>query len=229
MELLIDRHAPTEHLALGDGRSWVEVVRAFVPAAALQFDALFEQAAWQQAEVLRYDRYVPEKRLGAALLPGSQPAFVRQAGLHLDARYKVHFDGASALLYRNGSDFQGLHRDREMRWLDDTLVAIVVLGERRPFVFRERGASAQAVDRTPAGTRPGDIVLTPGDGDLLVMGGRCQRDWLHGVPACQTAQPRISVTWRWTSRQGRPDTNPSYFDGRQFSDASRQRGYRTRR
>ena len=71
-----------------------------------------------------------------------------------------------------------------------------------------------------------DIVVMPGEGDLLVMGGACQRNWLHGVPAADTGNPRISLTWRWTSRRGRPDTNPGYFDGRQFSDAPRRPGTR---
>jgi hypothetical protein len=81
----------------------------------------------------------------------------------------------------------------------------------------------------PAGAALDDIVFTPGEGDLLVMGGTCQRDWLHGVPAAPgVTEPRVSLTWRWTSRRGRPDTNPSYFDGRQFSDRPRRPGTRTR-
>jgi hypothetical protein len=177
---------------------------------------------------LRYDKYVPEKRLGAWLGPNEQQAAVRQTGLHLDSVYRVRFAGVAAILYRNGDDFQGLHNDREMKWLDDTLVGIVVLGQRRPFVFRERGPSAQFVDRTPAGAAPGDVVLHPGEGDLLVMGGRCQRDWLHGVPAVATDQPRVSLTWRWASRRGQPDQAPGYYDGRSFSDAPRRPGTRVR-
>ena len=134
----------------------------------------------------------------------------------------------AALLYRDGEDFQGFHSDRELRWLDDTLIAIVVLGVRRPFVFRRRGPDANARDRTPAGGNPDDVVLRPGEGDLLVMGGACQRDWLHTVPRAETSEPRISLTWRWTSRRGRPDTNPTYYDGRQFSDRPRRPGWRTR-
>jgi hypothetical protein len=113
-----------------------------------------------------------------------------------------------------------------MKWLDDTLVAIVVLGERRPFVLRPRGPSANHVDPTPAGRGDGDEVMLPGHGDLLVMGGRCQRDWLHGIPAAETTQSRVSLTWRWTARRGRPDTNPGYFDGRQFSDRPARPGTR---
>ena len=134
----------------------------------------------------------------------------------------------AAILYRTGEDFQGLHSDREMRWLDDTLIAIVVLGQRRPFVLRPRAPLAEVVERVPAGTGPGDVVLLPGEGDLLVMGGSCQRTWLHGVPGAATERPRVSLTWRWTSRRGRPDTSPTYYDGRHFSDGPRRPGSRTR-
>jgi alkylated DNA repair dioxygenase AlkB len=228
MTLLIDRSATVERMPLGDGTSWVDVVRGFVPAHQELFTLIHDETRWQQAEVLRYDKYVPEKRLGA-MVRADTVAAVRQTGMHLESKYRVKFQGVGALLYRNGEDFQGLHSDREMKWLDDTLIGILVLGQRRPFVLRERKGPANDRDRTPAGQAPDDIDLQPGEGDLIVMGGRCQRDWLHGVPAADTDQPRISLTWRWTSRRGSPDTNPGYFDGRQFSDRPTQPGYRSRR
>ena len=212
---------------LGAG-SWVDVVEGFVRSAAAEFDEIHSSAPWMQTEVLRYNDYVAEQRLGAGMRSDARPLF-RQTELHLQGKYRVAVTGVGALLYRTGEDFQGLHSDRQMRWLDDTLVAIVVLGERRPFVLRKRRPLSEVVERIPAGTDPGDIVLTPGEGDLLVMGGANQRDWLHGVPKADTSNPRISLTWRWTSRRGRPDTNPGYFDGRQFSDRPRQPGTRTRR
>ena len=227
-DLAIDRAAPRERTSLGDGSSWVDLARSFVPMAADLFDIVHTTTRWQQTEVLRYDRYVPEKRLSGFIGTVAAPTAVRQTGMHLTSVYGQPFEGVAAILYRTGDDFQGLHSDREMRWLDETLIGILVLGERRPFVFRERGPSAQVVDRTPAGQAECDVVLMPGHGDLLVMGGRCQRDWLHGVPAAATELPRISLTWRWTSRRGRPDTNPGYYDGRQFSDAPRRQGSRQR-
>jgi alkylated DNA repair dioxygenase AlkB len=226
-DLLIDRRAEVHPTDLGDG-AWVHLVTGFVRDAAAVFDAVHGSTPWAQSEVLRYDRYVPEKRLMAGLRPDSLPV-LRQIDLHLGATYRRPLDGVAAILYRTGDDFQGLHSDREMRWLDDTLIAIVVLGQRRPFVLRPRAPLAEVVERIPAGTGPDDIVLLPGEGDLLVMGGSCQRTWLHGVPAVDTPHPRISLTWRWTSRRGRPDTNPGYFDGRQFSDRPRQPGTRRAR
>lgn len=190
------------------------------PAAALAH--LVENTPWQQGETLRYDHYIPERRLGAQLRVDSDP-LLRQIDLHLRSAYGHQLDGVTALQYRTGADFQGLHADREMRWLDDTLIAIVVLGVRRPFVIRPRGDwVAAAAHRVPSGKGPDDVVLMPGEGSLLVMGGACQREMLHGVPEADTEQVRISLTWRWTARRGRPDTNPGYFDGFQFGSGRRR-------
>lgn len=226
--LEIDRAAPVGHLAL-DHTSWVDLVPGFVPDHRRALDHVLGAVAFEQWEVLRYDRYVPERRLGGSVRADRLPV-LRQTQLHLEATYRVRFDGVTAIQYRDGSDFQGLHADREMRWLDDTLIAILVLGARRPFVLRPRAPWASGtVARPPAGSLEGDVVLTPGEGDLLVMGGRCQRDWLHGVPVCdpvEVADVRVSLAWRWTSRRGRPDTAPTYFDGRRFSDRPGGRGLR---
>jgi alkylated DNA repair dioxygenase AlkB len=226
-ELEIDRRAPVHRTQL-DAHSWVELVAGFVRDPTSSFDEVERSTTWHQNEVLRYDSYVPERRLSAGLRSESMP-LLRQTELHLEATYRERMSGVAAILYRDGEDFQGLHSDREMRWLDDTLIAIVVLGQRRPFVIRRRAPLAEVIERIPSGTAPDDLVLMPGEGDLLVMGGACQREWLHGIPATETSRPRISLTWRWTSKRGRPDTNPGYFDGRQFSDRPRQPGTRSRR
>jgi len=223
--LTISRLAPVRRLELSQ-HSWVDVVEGFARNADADFNEILASAPWQQGEVLRYDSYVAEQRLGAGLRADSRPLF-RQTELHLEATYRRRFSGVAAVLYRDGSDHQGLHSDRQLRWLDDTLIAIVVLGQRRPFVVRRRSPMAE-INRTAAGQDPSDTVLNPGEGDMIVMGGAMQREFLHGVPAFDTPNPRISLTWRWTSRRGRPDTAPSYFDGRQYSDRPRQPGTRRR-
>jgi alkylated DNA repair dioxygenase AlkB len=40
------------------------------------------------------------------------------------------------------------------------------------------------------------VKLEQTTGDLLVMGGSCQRTWQHCVPKVAHAEPRISVTFR---------------------------------
>jgi alkylated DNA repair dioxygenase AlkB len=226
--LAIHRAATVRRIDL-DSTSWIDIVEGFVVDAEGERADLRSTASWGQREVLRYDRYIPEQRLSTGLRPDSRP-LLHHTTLHLESRYRVAFEGVAAIWYRDGNDFQGLHSDRAMRWLDDTLIAIVVLGQRRPFVIRRRGSWLQSLaERVPAGSDPDDLVLTPGEGTLLVMGGACQRDWMHGIPSADTPNDRISLTWRWTSRRGRPDTNPGYFDGRQFRDAEHQRGTRFRR
>ncbi len=224
--LAIDRTAPVERIGLADGSSWVDVCPGFVHRPEELLGEVLEGTSWMQGEVWRFDRYVEEHRLGAWLREDELLPAVRQTGLHLASRYRVPFQGVTAIHYRDGEDFQGLHSDREMKWLDDTLIAILVLGEARPFLLRPRrdvNDPAQRLDESQ------DVVLRPGHGTLVVMGGRCQQDWLHGIPRDPTTRPRVSLTWRWTSRRGRPDTAPGYFDGRSYSDRPNPRGYRSRR
>ncbi len=224
--LTIDRGARVTRHEL-DATSWIDVVEQFVRAPEEEFAAIRDTTPWQQTEVLRYDHYVPERRLSAGLRGDHNP-LLRQTGLHLTSRYREPLDGVAAILYRDGTDFQGLHSDREMRWLDETLVAILVLGARRPFVVRRRAPLAEVVVKVPAGADPDDLVLLPGEGDLVVLGGACQRDWLHGIPEAATTHARISLTWRWTSRRGRPGTAPTFYDGRQFGGQAPRPGTRRR-
>ena len=65
------------------------------------------------------------------------------------------------------------------------MVAIVSLGTPRPLLLR------------PARRRARPLRFEVGHGDLLVMGGSCQRTWEHAVPkTSQPVGPRISVQFR---------------------------------
>jgi alkylated DNA repair dioxygenase AlkB len=119
----------------------------------------------------------------------------------LQRRYRVTFGGFAMMLYRDGRDGQAFHRDTDMRWLDDTVIAVLSLGARRPWLLRPRSSRYDHGESRGA-TRD----LAPGPGDLLVMGGRCQADWEHSVPY-RPGTPvgvRISIQWRYTSGRGRP-------------------------
>jgi alkylated DNA repair dioxygenase AlkB len=113
----------------------------------------------------------------------------------LASHYGVPLRTVGCNYYRDGRDSVAWHRDRELRHLDRTLVAIVTLGGPRPFLVRPYG-----------GGRSRDI--RPGSGDLLVMGGRCQADWEHSVPKVRSAPPRLSLSLRWSSHEGLPTDHP---------------------
>jgi alkylated DNA repair dioxygenase AlkB len=184
---------PFERLQLDD-QSWVDVARGWLHGADTLLDALIERVDWQQHRRWMYERMVDDPRLSKwftadETVPHSALDLVRSA---LEEHYDVRLGGLGLNYYRDGRDSVAPHRDRELRHLDDTLIAIVTLGDRRPFLIRPRG-----------GGKSRDI--SPASGDLLVMGGRTQVEWEHGVPKVTRAGPRISATWRWSSQKGPVD------------------------
>ena len=92
---------------------------------------------------------------------------------------------------------------------------VLSLGARRPWLLRPLTGSRRPVDDD----NMADVIdLAPASGDLLGAPAHHQQDWLHAVP--KTTRPmrdRVSVQWRWTSKRGRPDTAPSFYDARHFS------------
>jgi alkylated DNA repair dioxygenase AlkB len=136
----------------------------------------------------------------------------------LRARYGVPFDSFALGYYRDGADSQAFHRDRDLRYCEDTLVALLTLGARRPWLLRPRARR----DKWTAEAQGATHDLEPEGGDLMVLGGRAQADWEHSVPKVRGAAPgtlgRISVQWRWTSRRGRPEVGASYRAPRHFGD-----------
>jgi alkylated DNA repair dioxygenase AlkB len=198
-----------------DGGSWIDVARGYLPDADEVYAHLEATVPWQQGKVWRYEKWVAEPRLswGASRTnPGH--VVLLDVQRDIERRYKARFDGFGINYYRNARDSVAMHRDREMRWLDDTVVAILTTGAQRPFVVQRRDARDGA----------GATDLSPASGDLMVFGGRFQADYLHGVPKVQHAvRGRISIQWRYTSKRGRRDTNPGYYAPREFSSGGRRR------
>jgi alkylated DNA repair dioxygenase AlkB len=192
-----------------DATSWVDVGRGWLVGADALFDALLEGVSWQPSRLFRYDHWVEERRLGAGWQPGRPLPHPALADLQrsLQRRYKVRFEGLGLIQYRDGRDGQAFHRDTDMRWLDDTVIAILSLGARRPWLLRPR---TSRYDDTEG--RGATHDLSPGSGDLLVMGGACQAHWEHSVPyrPADAIGPRISLQWRYSSRRGRPFAGASY-------------------
>ena len=194
-----------------DETSWVDVARGWVvePDADELFAALHENVAWQASKLFRYDHWVEERRLGSMWRPGLPLPHPHLADVHraLQRRYKVRFDGFGLIQYRDGADGQAFHRDTDMRWLDDTVIAILTLGARRPWLLRPR-ANRHSTEPGKGATHD----LAPAAGDLIVMGGRCQAEWEHSVPYLpgRDVGTRISLQWRHATRTGRPFVGAGY-------------------
>jgi alkylated DNA repair dioxygenase AlkB len=186
----IDPDAPTERIVLAD-HSWIDVTRDLLRGADTVFEDLAASIPWKQGRRTMWDRMVDDPRLTRWYRrdhgdPHPVLAAMRE---HLERHYDVELRGVGLNYYRDGRDSVAFHADRELRELDDTLVCILTLGGRRPFLLRPKG-----------GGRSRD--LAPGSGDLLVMGGACQQHFEHGIPKVARADPRISASWRWV-RGGR--------------------------
>lgn len=212
----LDDDAEFERLELGDG-AWVDICRGWIAEPDELFATLRDGVAWETGQLFRYDHYVEENRLGAGWRVGSPLPHPVLADAHrrLQHRYRVRFGGFSMIQYRGPGDGQAFHRDTDMRWLDDTLIAVLSLGAARPWLLRPRAHRHSLAERHGA-----THDLAPGAGDLLVMGGTCQANWEHSVPyltAASNVGVRISLQWRWTSRQGRPFRGGSFGDSLHYS------------
>lgn len=190
-DIAVDPTVAVERTTLGEG-SWVDIARGWQRGADQLFTELVGCVPWHQGRRRMYDRVVDDPRLSrwyrrGAPLPHPALAAARQA---IMARYRIVLGGVGLNYYRDGRDSVAPHRDRELRHLDDTLVAIVTLGARRPFLLR------------PLGGGP-SIDVAPASGDLVVMGGCCQLDWEHAVPKARGVGPRISASYRWCARPPR--------------------------
>jgi alkylated DNA repair dioxygenase AlkB len=209
----VDPNAVVERTAL-DETSWVDVSRGWLVGADDVYAHLRDTVPWRTTQLFRYEKTVEEKRLSASWSRGRPlpHPVLADATRWLQRRYKVEFAGFSMIQYRDGSDGQGFHRDTDMRWLDDTIIAVLTFGATRPWMLRPR--TNRFVDASHAGlpTQASTHDLQPANGDLLVMGGRSQADWEHSVPYLRTGnvEPRISLQWRFARKTGEPFMGPSF-------------------
>lgn len=176
------------HLGAG---AWVDVLPGWVSGSAQVFDRLLSDVPWHGEQRQMYERVVTVPRLLSWYgeddsLP--HPLLV-QARDELSAHYRAElgepFRTAGLCLYRDGRDSVAWHGDTIGRSRhEDTMVAIMSLGSPRLLVLRPRG-----------GVLSHRFAL--GHGDLVVMGGSCQRTWEHAVPkTARAVGPRVSVQFR---------------------------------
>ena len=132
-----------------DESSWVDVVRGFVPRADDVHDELVERVPWEQGRVFRYERWIDDPRLsGWQSGSGRHPALV-EVEHWISRRYRVRFDGVALAHYRDERDGVGFHRDRELRWLEDTVIGVLTMGAARPWLMRPlTGHKADSDDMT---------------------------------------------------------------------------------
>jgi alkylated DNA repair dioxygenase AlkB len=116
------------------------------------------------------------------VLEGCRRALYRHYGAELGEPFRT----AGLCLYRDGKDSVAWHGDTIGRGKnEDNMVAIVSIGTPRALLLRPRGGGGPTLRHQL------------GHGDLLVMGGSCQRTWEHAIPkTARCLGPRISIQFR---------------------------------
>ncbi|WP_164413815.1 alpha-ketoglutarate-dependent dioxygenase AlkB [Streptomyces salinarius] len=188
------RLAPLDGLRrthLGSG-AWIDLLPGWLSGADALFERLAAEVPWRAERREMYERVVNVPRL-LAFYGTADPLphpLLTEARDALSAHYAEElgepFTTAGLCHYRDGRDSVAWHGDRIGRGArEDTMVAILSVGAPRDLLLRPAGGGGETV-RRPLG-----------HGDLIVMGGSCQRTWEHCVPkSTRAAGPRISVQFR---------------------------------
>jgi len=181
-------HVVRHQLSAG---AWVDHLPGWVAGSDAVLDVLLGDIGWRADRRQMYDREVAVPRLlrwysGTATLPHPVLTEARESlNHHYGAELGERFVTAGMCLYRDGRDSVAWHGDRIGRGRSsDTMVAIVSFGSPRPLLLRPVGG--------------GQSLRFPlGHGDLVVMGGSCQRTWEHCIPkTSKPVGPRVSVQFR---------------------------------
>lgn len=165
-----------------DPESWLDYAPGWLVGDTRLFDVLVEAVEWEQPMVVMYERKVRTPRLVGPVDPGVHPVIPELIDL-LSDRYRIRMDRVSAGWYRDGSDSVAWHGDRIAREGPYAIVATLSLGGPRRFLIRPKGGGEST-------------GFELGGGDLVVMGGACQRLWEHTVPKVASAPPRIALMFR---------------------------------
>ena len=172
-----------------DDSSWVDHCAGWLNGSDRVLDELIAMHALDAppgADVRPHRRRTAAQHVVAratTVRPKRCPCSLRR-GACCCTHYEKHFDSIGFNYYRDEHDSVAWHGDRHRHEVANPVVAIIGVGEPRPFRLRPAGGGAS-------------ITFPSGHGDLLVMGGACQHRWQHCVPKQSGALgPRISISYR---------------------------------
>lgn len=180
-----------------DARSWVEVVPGWMSASRILMERLVTAVPWKQHDRRLFDQTFREPRLTAEYrtLHNVPEKTLTEAAAALSTHYGIVYDSLWLNLYRDGQDSTGWHRDRFSCRRPECIVPVLTLGATRRFLMKPRAGG-------------NSVVFKPHCGDLVVMGGRCQEEWVHSVPKEPgIAERRVSINFQ-SSMQARGEAWP---------------------
>jgi alkylated DNA repair dioxygenase AlkB len=168
-----------------DATSWIEHVPGWLRASGTLFDELMATAPWEQRHRYMFDQRVIEPRLTAEYqdISDAPQRLLHDVTAELTRHYGVAYRYVWLNLYRTHRDSTSWHGDPIGKVQVTSTVPVLSLGATRRFLIRPAAGGKS-------------LSLTVAAGDLVVMGGRSQRDWRHSVPKqAVPAGPRVSVNF----------------------------------
>jgi alkylated DNA repair dioxygenase AlkB len=192
-DISVDAALSTARRTRLDTGSWVEIVPFWLSGADALFARLQAAVPWKEHYRRLFDRTFLEPRLTAEYGDVREaPEPLASMADVLSRHYRIRYDSLWLNLYRDGRDSAGWHRDRFSCRKPECIVPVLTLGATRRFLIKPRHGGSS-------------VAFSPGSGDLIVMGGRCQQDWVHGVPkAPLSREARISVNFQSSAQARRP-------------------------
>lgn len=134
----------------------------------------------------RYDRYPPRPI----------PKCLDDLRWSTEAATGCKFNFCLVNYYASGSDSISFHSDDERFLGPDPAIASFSLGARRDFLMKHKPTTPQRDDRADAKS----LKLPLGSGDMVLMRGKTQSNWLHSIPKRtgknQEDGGRINITFR---------------------------------
>jgi alkylated DNA repair dioxygenase AlkB len=167
-----------------DDHSWITHVRGLVSGDQELMHQLSHLRGWEQRRRWMYERVVDEPRLTHEFSDlTTAPAFLIAIAEALSDYCEVRYDRIWMNWYRDNRDSTSWHADRPANIPETATIPVLSLGTPRRFLIRPYGGGRST-------------AFTPRGGDVLIMRGRCQRDWQHSVPKQQRpAAARMSLNF----------------------------------
>ena len=190
-----------ERVPLSHG-AWIDVQRGWLAGSAALFGRLVEAVPWKAERRRMYDRTVDVPRLLASTArtrpcptARSTPAGTRST--------RITWTSWASGSRRRGCASTGTGGTASPCTATPSGAARARTPWSRSSPWARRGRCCCGRARADGST----LRYNLGHGDLIVMGGSCQRTWEHGIPkSARPTGPRISVQFRPARRSLKPST-----------------------
>jgi alkylated DNA repair dioxygenase AlkB len=161
---------------------------------------LINEVPWRAESIVVWGRTYPQPRLiawygdvgknytysGINLSPLPWTQALLDTKKRVEAATYTDFNSVLLNYYRDHRDSMGLHSDDEPELGEEPILASLSLGEERTFILKHRK------DKT---LKP--VRLKLASGSLLLMKGKTQRHWKHGIDKeMHPCGPRVNLTFR---------------------------------